>query len=190
MNKDRISIIIESVYNDGYDSAIKELNCDPFESSIVLEAIREIYTEKQDKREELAERDHDYWRSEMRDIYRKLDKREDGTLVIPARLVSFIIFLMMKRYDELPHPEKERCRDNADMVLNGLHINCFDVSECHFCGSEALKIIQVMHQEDTNEKPDSQSGYQVLCVNCRARGPGGNETPELALMAWGKDQKT
>ena len=189
MKKDRIASLIERVYCDGYDTAKKELDCDPFDSSIVFEVIREIYDEKQDKREELAERDHDYWRGEMRDIYRKLDKRDDGAIVIPSHLVSYFLLIMTRRYDELPHPEKEFSRNNADKIINGLQVNVFDVSACHFCGSDMIRLMKITYPEGTHEKTDSPTGYQVSCINCSARGPGGNETSEAAFIAWNKEQK-
>ena len=76
-----------------------------------------------------------------------------------------------------------------DKIINGLQVKYFDLSACHFCGSDMIRLMKITYPEGTHEKTDSPTGYQVSCINCSARGPGGSDTSEAAFMAWNKGQK-
>jgi hypothetical protein len=53
--------------------------------------------------------------------------------------------------------------------------------KCHFCKEDEIRILNA---KLTPGEQGLKPGYQVECVNCGARGPGGHVDTANAVCAW------
>jgi hypothetical protein len=70
-----------------------------------------------DIREQLAALAHEQWSGWMLYLFQKSDDGPNGSVVIPAELVSRWLRQMTATYAELPENEKDSDRDEADKML-------------------------------------------------------------------------
>jgi hypothetical protein len=70
-----------------------------------------------DKREQLAALAHEQWSGWMEYMFSKSVHNADGSVTIPAELVSRWARQMNTPYEQLPEQEKESDRVEADKVI-------------------------------------------------------------------------
>ena len=74
--------------------------------------------EKREERdEELAKLAHEQWSGWMRYMFRKCERRDDGTLIMPKWAVDRWTRQMNSAYSELSEHDRESDREEADRFL-------------------------------------------------------------------------
>lgn len=72
---------------------------------------------KSDLREQLAAMQHEIWAHWMRYQFSYCIENADGSLTVPAEYVERWRRQMEAAYSELPEPERESDREQADKIL-------------------------------------------------------------------------
>ncbi len=68
-------------------------------------------------RETLAAYAHEAWSGWMRYLFEKSTRKPDGTVVLPSWAVERWERQVQTKYTDLPEPEKESDRDEADKMI-------------------------------------------------------------------------